>query len=159
MQGRLFVNAGRSWARMSVFRSASTFRTHRKTFFCKRGMEIEKRRTDSSSSRDSGCAGIPCRLPRGDAEHMKSAVGPRANSHRTIPHPPGIPASPASLPACGGAKQIAKRKSALKRAWRGFPLDDLRRMRDSNPRTLADQQFSRLPPSTTRPILRMGGQR
>ncbi len=30
---------------------------------------------------------------------------------------------------------------------------NLRRKRDSNPRTLADQQFSRLPPSTTRPFL------
>ena len=32
-------------------------------------------------------------------------------------------------------------------------FDDLRRMRDSNPRYVAVQQFSRLPPSTTRPFL------
>ena len=33
----------------------------------------------------------------------------------------------------------------------GTSLLILRKVRDSNPRTLADQQFSRLPPSTTRP--------
>ena len=35
----------------------------------------------------------------------------------------------------------------------------LRRVRDSNPRTLSRQQFSRLPPSTTRPTLQTGLQR
>ena len=73
-----------------------------------------------SSSRDSGSAGIPYRSPRGPAKLERQPAGPKGSAH--IPHPPGIPAPPASLPACGEAMQIAKRKSALKQAWCGFSL-------------------------------------
>ena len=53
-------------------------------------------------------------------------------------------------PACGGLCQAPKKVCAQASLAQTFSVT-WRRVRDSNPRNLAVQQFSRLPPSTTRP--------
>ena len=55
-------------------------------------------------------------------------------------------------PACGGLCQAPKKVCAQASLAQTFSVT-WRRVRDSNPRNLAVQQFSRLPPSTTRPTL------
>ena len=77
---------------------------------------------------------------------------------RTIPHPPGFRRRRhPSPPAAGRSKSQQRIRAQVNLARILCRL--LRRMRDSNPRNLAVQQFSRLPPSTTRPILQWEGQR
>ena len=71
-----------------------------------------------------------------------------------IPLPQGFRrASPSDIPpACGGLCRKASKKRNRASSLRFFATF-LRRKRDSNPRYVAVQQFSRLPPSTTRPFL------
>ena len=65
-----------------------------------------------------------------------------------IPLSPGFRragGAPTSLPACGGALQSTKKQISARASSALICFRALRRGRDSNPRSLAAQQFSRLP--------------
>ena len=63
-----------------------------------------------------------------------------------------LPACAIPAPLRGACKPSSKKRNRTSSLR--FFASALRRKRDSNPRNVAVQQFSRLPPSTTRPFLR-----
>lgn len=87
----------------------------------------------------SGCA-LRHPLARGPAKHRMQLSALRANW-------PFLSSSPYESKLSTDRKP--KTAGRLRDQLRSF----LRRVRDSNPRSLSAQQFSRLPPSTTRPTL------
>ena len=83
---------------------------------------------------------IPCRSPRGPAKHRMQPSGLRPNGLFLASNPYESKLSTGQNPKTAGR---------IRDQLHSF----LRRVRDSNPRSLSAQQFSRLPPSTTRPTL------
>ena len=95
---------------------------------------------------------------KGDGEAVRGNPFPRPLGDKGIPHSPRDLRSrcaPLHIPAPlrGALPNISKTARSSKLVALFYFV--WRRVRDSNPRNLAVQQFSRLPPSTTRPTLHL----